>query len=223
MNARRDLSTSHRLLRSDQQVAGPLGTTDELLDHIVTRIELSGPLSIADYMQEVLTSPIAGYYSRDGQFGGQGDFITAPGVSHMFGEVLDKHLPATKIDINLIESSLLLSAEQEATICNRERTSPAPLQDPSLPGPYRKADADRRQLRWFRRLDQLLTENADQKTHGSSLDPVIVVANEFLDAAPIYQLQYQNDQWHERLVDVNPDPAPGELPLRSASPAGLPL
>lgn len=59
-----------------------------LSKHIFQKIKASGPLTVADYMKEVLTHPVGGYYMRKDVFGETGDFITSPEISQMFGEML---------------------------------------------------------------------------------------------------------------------------------------
>lgn len=49
--------------------------------------QLHGPMSIATYMSTLLTSKSAGYYMKKDVFGNSGDFITAPEISQLFGEV----------------------------------------------------------------------------------------------------------------------------------------
>ena len=60
----------------------------ELLEHIKARINMEGPLSVADYMEEALFNPDSGYYMINDPLGKQGDFITAPEISQMFGELI---------------------------------------------------------------------------------------------------------------------------------------
>ena len=59
-------------------------------EHIRTRIETAGgSISFAEFMQEALYAPGLGYYSAGAKkFGAGGDFVTAPEISPLFGNVL---------------------------------------------------------------------------------------------------------------------------------------
>ncbi|KAJ1966198.1 hypothetical protein GGI12_000220 [Dipsacomyces acuminosporus] len=59
-----------------------------LAKHIRETILATGPISIAQYMQLALTSPIGGYYTKGQVFGREGDFVTSPEISQMFGEIM---------------------------------------------------------------------------------------------------------------------------------------
>ena len=57
-------------------------------DRLAAQIARSGPISIAEYMTRCLHDPADGYYATRPALGAAGDFITAPGVSQMFGELI---------------------------------------------------------------------------------------------------------------------------------------
>ncbi|KAL6747246.1 S-adenosyl-L-methionine-dependent methyltransferase [Haematococcus lacustris] len=61
----------------------------QLMAHLRAKILMrGGPISMAEYMQDALTSPQGGFYMHRDVFGKQGDFITSPEISQMFGEML---------------------------------------------------------------------------------------------------------------------------------------
>ena len=59
-----------------------------LTEILKDRIAVDGPISVADYMAECLMNPKHGYYTQQAVFGRSGDFVTAPEISQMFGEMI---------------------------------------------------------------------------------------------------------------------------------------
>lgn len=62
--------------------------TTPLARRIKSMIRLNGPLSVTDFFSLCLADPEHGYYKSREPFGRSGDFITAPEVSQLFGEML---------------------------------------------------------------------------------------------------------------------------------------
>ena len=57
-------------------------------EEITAAIEREGPMRLDRYMALCLQHPRYGYYMTHDPFGAQGDFITAPEISQMFGEMV---------------------------------------------------------------------------------------------------------------------------------------
>ena len=177
-----------------------------LAERLRRRIRAFGPITLADYMAAALTDAEEGYYRRKDPLGAAGDFVTAPEVSQMFGE--------------LIGAWSAVSWEQMGR--------PDPVRLVEL-GPGRgtlMADALRATSRvsgFHRALRLHLVEVGErlmerqrvalsqwQPTwHAELADvpsgPSIVLANEFLDTLPIRQLVRGGKGWEERLVGLDGD------------------
>lgn len=79
-----------------------------LQEHLINRIKATGPLTVAAFMQEVLTNPLSGYYMTSDVFGQAGDFITSPEISQVFGELVgvwfvNQWILSGKKNVNFVE------------------------------------------------------------------------------------------------------------------------
>uniref|UniRef100_A0A182YQA3 Protein arginine methyltransferase NDUFAF7 n=1 Tax=Anopheles stephensi TaxID=30069 RepID=A0A182YQA3_ANOST len=84
--------TELKNLRRDprpQESSGASSNGRTLAQALHARIRATGPITVASYMREVLLNPAAGYYStKENVFGTSGDFITAPEIGQIFGELV---------------------------------------------------------------------------------------------------------------------------------------
>jgi SAM-dependent MidA family methyltransferase len=183
-------------------------------DRLRRLIETTGPISVATYMAEAN----AHYYATRDPLGAAGDFITAPEISQMFGELVglalaDVWARAGRLQAHYVELGPgrgTLAADALRAMAAAGLRPPVDLVETS---PALRA-AQARLLPAARRHDDVSTLDPD--------GPFLVVANEFFDALPVHQLVRAERGWHELVVTWAegrfhrvpgpPRPAPLEAP-----------
>lgn len=190
-------------------------TLPELID---MQIRTSGPMSVANYMGLCLTHPSKGYYKIADPLGASGDFVTAPEISQMFGELIGFFVvnlwqqmgsPKAFTLLELGPGRGTLMADMLRVACRAEgfrdgldlrlfETNPALIAE-------QNARLEPYEPKWIDAFEKV------------GQGPLIVLANEFFDALPIRQFVRMDDGWHERMVGLvddkrsfglNPTPIP---------------
>ena len=174
---------------------------NDMARRLLRRVAASGPMSLAEFMASALYDPAGGYYTTRRPIGAAGDFVTAPEVSQLFGEViglwcadawvrLGRPTPVQLIELGPGRGTLLADLLRAARVLpDFERAIELHLVEisPELRAAQQAALGER-PASWHASLESV--------PEGSFL----LVANEFLDALPIRQYERAPDTWRERLV-----------------------
>lgn len=186
-----------------------MSQAETLKARLAREIALTGPMTVADYVTRCLHDPKGGYYASRPDLGARGDFITAPLVSQMFGELIGlwavetwNRLGAPErfrlVEVGPGDGTLMSDALRAARLvpgfleaCDLILIEPsAPLRDLQAKA---LAGADL-SPRWVRSLTAIETDA-----------PVILIANEVLDCMPARQFVRTDGGWAERRIGVIDD------------------
>jgi NADH dehydrogenase [ubiquinone] 1 alpha subcomplex assembly factor 7 len=179
-------------------------STDGIGRKIARRIRAEGPLSIAAYMAMALHDPEDGYYARRDPIGAKGDFITAPEVSQVFGELVGVWCALTWHQLGRPDPVILaeLGPGRGALIGDLLRaaaTVPEFRRALRLYLVERSAVLRAVQERRLERFQPVWLPGLEDLPDG----PLLLVANEFLDALPIRQFARRGVHWAERMVAID--------------------
>ena len=176
--------------------------TSHLTTILREKIGAEGPISLADYMSLALTHPDHGYYTTQDPFGARGDFITAPEISQIFGEMVGvwcvelwrqmNRRPVSLVELgpgrgtlmaDLLRATRGVSGFHEALTIHMVETSAALAHVQ-----YLALRSLHPRIEWLDDVGQLPDS------------PTILIANEFFDALPIRQFQVTEHGLCERRV-----------------------
>ncbi|MDY0883888.1 class I SAM-dependent methyltransferase [Dongia soli] len=175
----------------------------DLRHQIAQQITAQGAVTVAEFMRLALAARHLGYYASRDPLGRQGDFITAPEISQMFGEMIGFwcvdtwHRLGSPSRFRLIElgpgrGTLMADALRAARLAPDflgafdlhlvEISQPLIATQGQALGAYHP--------QWHETLDTV------------PAGPAILIANEFFDALPIHQFEMTSSGWRERGVTL---------------------
>jgi SAM-dependent MidA family methyltransferase len=184
--------------------------TAPLEQEIRSLIATHGPISVSHYMELCLGHPQHGYYVTRDPLGASGDFITAPEISQMFGELIGLWMTAVWRQMDSPETIQIIElgpgrGTLMADAMRAAQAVPAFVQAASIHLVEISAALRARQAQtlsnlprapqWYRTLNEVPEGQA------------IIIANEFFDALPIHQAVKGPDGWHKRMVTIGEDGA----------------
>ena len=179
--------------------------TTPLKSRIIKHIQSSGSLPLAEYMHWCMADPKDGYYANQEAIGSKGDFITAPEISQMFGEM---------IGIWAVETWEGLGKPAPFNLVELGPGKGTLMQDLLRIGNAVPEFLDAVQVQMIETSEKLIEAQKTTLTdydiiawHKSIKDipnqPTLIIANEFLDVLPVRQYIKTGNEWREHAINVD--------------------
>jgi len=169
---------------------------------ITLEINKKGRIDVGQFIQ-LCQFENNGYYIKNNPIGSKNDFITAPEISQMFGEILAVFLinywkEKVKTDFNLVElgpgkgtllKDLLRTATKNQNFLNASNL--ILIEKNNYLINLQKNTINFERVNWSQEF------NIQKKNR-----PSIIYSNEFFDCFPVRQF-YKKEQWYERFIKYN--------------------
>ncbi len=180
------------------------------VDDLKKHLSVHGSMSVADYMALSLTAAGVGYYRNGNPIGASGDFVTAPEVSQIFGELIAVWIMIVWEGMGRPQKVILAElGPGRGTLMQDVMRSAGALPE------FRQAT----------HVHLVETSSTLREAQGKALRtlcrpqwhesftalpeaPLIVVANEFFDALPTEQYVFQDGSWHKRVLMLDAQDRP---------------
>lgn len=175
-----------------------------LVETIAQQIVSEGPISVGHFMHIALNHPHQGYYTAQPGIGEDGDFITAPEISQLFGEIIGVWVLQTWMEMGSPENWQLVElGPGRGTLLNDVmrvlKIRPQAIENVRVHLVEVSPILRTEQAHIAKRL------NIEPQWHNQLCEvpnnlPCVVLANEFFDALPIRQFIRQTSGWCERRI-----------------------
>lgn len=175
---------------------------------LATQIRNSGPLSVANYIEQCLYHPQHGYYTRGLNFSTTParDFITAPEITPLFSAVIGNWVAKAWQKAGSPAAFLLAEAGPGRGILMADLLSHLHSQHPACYAAAQPLLVETSPA--LTQIQQTTLKSFGQCNWQTTLPqqpglPLIVLANELLDAFPTNQYSHSGGQWHQHAVTLN--------------------
>lgn len=183
--------------------------TTALARKIKSLILTNGPISVTDFFALCLADPEHGYYKTRNPFGRAGDFVTAPEISQLFGEMIGIFMVVAwqrhgePKNVRLVEIGPGRGTMMADMLRVVARIAPALYETASLHLVETSAFLQNVQR-------ETLSAHGDRIHWHESFDEVpegftLIAANELFDAIPIRQFIRTATGFRERMVGLDAD------------------
>jgi len=201
---------------------------------LMSYIKLRGPITVHEYMSQASNNAVHGYYQRSGEkIGASGDFVTAPEISQLFGEMVGIWCLSTwqslgePKEIDIIElgpgrGTLMKDILSVATKFPKFKSAinihlvelsetMRTIQQETLFCSSKSDDGETPPTKNEQGIVQRKCLQGIQISWYHMLQqipektgvPTLVIGQEFLDAFPVHQFVYTKAGWREKLVDID--------------------
>ena len=170
---------------------------------IIKIIEKNSFISLEEFMEVSLHDKDFGYYKCSKPIGSQGDFITSPEISQLYGEMVGLWLSQIIVTNNIVKFNLIELGPGNGTLMTDiVRVIKKVLKDP----PSIKIHFLENNIHYIKKLNEQFvnaTFHSDIETIPDEFS--IYIANEFFDALPITQLKKIKDKLTKLVIkkDIN--------------------
>lgn len=174
-----------------------------LLYDLIVREAAQHPLTVARYMEWALQHPEHGYYRQGSPLGAAGDFITAPEISQIFGELIGLWCVDAWWQMGQPEAFTLLELGPGRGTLMADALRAASKQAgfmAALQLEFYESNMDLRAVQ-AEKLGAYRPQWRDNLLDLPAL-PTLIIANEFFDALPVRQFVHRAAGWMERCIGV---------------------